>query len=376
MEINVSSRVTHTVLAFLLCWAQGVFAQSATPPISVDGLSPEANRIFGDSVATFLRAKAGADRSANNLGWDCQAAAELASLGVPGAKPRLLAIADELAADVVRSEKTGKAVGWAWDTTEDKVKACVPAKGPDSNVDARCEAGVRTIYAFQSGLGMACMAQAGRLLPNGSKYLTVAQEVMDYWKRLQMKKAPCPNCIYFATSDSVTDEVRYIRNMNLFIAFGASQLAAATTDKDLSELARRSIQSDVWERESGNRGYLGKLDPIWSSRPRENERIENHAASMAMLLNVMGKSLEDDKTSRLGFTVWQDWATCDNSRCLSAGCKYWAGDANKCQSTATAAHCAFRLQSPQAKSQCELLFDKTKRLGGYGIWSVLQARPR
>jgi hypothetical protein len=358
--------------AFLLTTAQlPAYAQAGQ--LTLSGLSPEATAKVRISIGGFLRPKVSADRSANDLGWDCQAAYKLAKLEVPGARERLASIADELMNDVVRSKKTEKPIGWT--ASGGQQFKCVPSQNRSGNVDANCEGGERTLYAFQSGLGMACLADAGALLKRDD-YIRAASNVMSYWNGLRMRKAPCPQCVYFATSDSAADDMRYVRNMSLFIAFGAVELAGATGDSALARAAAQAIESDVWERRNGNRGYLGKLDPLWTARKGENERIENHAASVALLLNSMGASLADPAANEQAYATWKDWASCDNKRCLNAGCKYWAGNAAQCQATATAAHCAFRLQDPLAREQCETYIHKVKSLGGYGLWALLQARPR
>lgn len=352
---------------------EGGFAQGLSA--GMEGLSDGAVQKVQRSAAGFLRAKVNPDRSANDLGWDCQAAARLTELGLDGAKDRLAGIADELSRDVVRSARTGKAIGWG--SSGEQKGACVSSRGRNrSNIDTDCDGGERRLYAFQSGLGMACLARAGALLQR-PEYIATAGDVMNYWDRLRLKKAPCPDCIFFPASDSADDDERYVRNMNLFIAFGASQLAAARPDdRALTGTARQAIKSDVIERRAGNRGYLGRLDPLWTSRKGESERIENHSASVALLLNAMERTLRDPGAGEQAYVTWKDWATCDNKRCMTAGCKYWAGNAAQCTATATAAHCAFRLQDPLARQQCEIYVDKVKSLGGYALWSVLQARGR
>ncbi|HRI18329.1 MAG TPA: hypothetical protein PL196_07385, partial [Burkholderiaceae bacterium] len=185
-----------------------------------------------------------------------------------------------------------------------------------------------------------------------------------------ISRAPCEGCVFFATSDSAQDEDRYIRNMNLFVAFGASELGRATQDARLLETARQSVRADIWERSNGNRGYLGKLDPLWTSRAGESERIENHSASMALLLKVMSWSLADPAAARQAEVVWRDWASCDNKRCQTAGCAYWAGNAAQCQATATAAHCAFRQADRLARTQCETLVALQPSLGSYALWAI------
>lgn len=60
----------------------------------------------------------------------------------------------------------------------------------------------------------------------------------------------------------------------------------------------------------------------------------------------------------------------NNDRCRKAGCKYWAGDAEQCQATGTAAHCAFRRDDPLAASQCNQYLSHVSRVPGYGIWAT------
>ncbi len=344
-------------------------ASAATLSDAVADLAPQDREKVIGAARAFLRGQPKANRSANDLGWDCQAAIALSELGEPGAKERLAGIADALNASREQSKTSGKAIGWA---AAGDAKACVQARG-GRNVPAACE-GSTTIYAFQSGLAMACLARAGSLLDRPELIVT-AKAAMDYWSRHRFAKEPCKECVYFATSDSAEDDERYIRNMNLFIAFGASEVGRATKDAALMMTAKQSVRSDIWERANGNRGYLGKLDPLWTSRPGEAERIENHSASMALLLKVMGATLGDSSIDRQAETVWRDWATCDNKRCQTAGCKYWAGNAAQCQATATAAHCAFRLRDKLAKSQCETYLSLVPSLGSYGLWAILEARP-
>jgi hypothetical protein len=331
---------------------------------AVADLSPAAQTKVADAARAFVRAKPAQGRSANDLGWDCQAAIALADLGVEGATGRLAGIAEALDAGRARSARSGKAIGWPQSGAQ---KTCLPASR-GAKVPAACE-GASTIYSFQSGLGIACLARAGSLLGR-PEWTATARDAMAYWDRHRIARSPCEGCIYFATSDSAEDEDRYIRNMNLFVAFGASELGQATQDARLLEAARHSVRADIWERNTGNRGYLGKLDPLWTSRAGEAERIENHSASMAILLKVIGNTLADPAIARQARTVWRDWATCDNHRCKTAGCPYWAGDAAQCQSTATAAHCAFRMADRLARAQCETLIALQPSLGSYGLWAV------
>ncbi|TCO80311.1 hypothetical protein EV699_11589 [Plasticicumulans lactativorans] len=318
------------------------------------------------AVDGFMRAVMKPERSANDLGWDCLAAAALADLGIKEAGSRLADIADEMLRDAVRSTRTGRPIGWSSASSD---RSCVSGESIAGSKPA-CE-GPTTVYAFQSGLGIACMARAGELMQR-SDLLAAGREVMLYWSKLRLERVPCKECIYFATSDSVADANRYIRNMNIFVAFGAAQLGKATHDDTLIKIALDSVRSDIWERDNGNRGYLGKLDPQWTSHAGEAERIENHSASVALLLAEIARLSDVLEVKQQALSVWRDWATCDNKRCQTTGCKYWAGDPSRCQSSATSAHCAFRSRDSFAKFQCEKFLELVPSLNAYGILAVLQ----
>jgi hypothetical protein len=342
-------------------------AHAGTVPESITDLPAFARDKINTSISAFVKGKSRADRSANNLGWDCQTAVRLVELGVDGARERLSDIADKLQNDATRSTRSGKAIGWSW--VAERTAACVPAMAGKLATSGRCE-GSATVYAFQSGLGLACMARAGTLLQRPD-FIQTAKEVLAYWDNLRQPEAGCVECVFFSTSDSAGDEARYIRNMNLFMAWGASEVGRATDDDHARNLAKRAMRADLVERVTGNKGYLSQLDPIWRTRPAENERIENHSASVALVLKAMHRSTGETAADEHALTVYRDWAGCDNKRCQTAGCTYWAGDAKQCQATATAAHCAFRTGDQVARAQCETYLDRVKSVGSYALWSVL-----
>lgn len=353
--------------ALCLATLAGAAAAADTSATAIADLPPAAQANVRSSLDRFIAAKVAPDRSANNLGWDCQAAASAVELGVPGAPDRLAAIADQMLADVVRSRTTDRPIGWAADGPSGK--ACVAATATAAAPRWSGCAGPATVYAFQTGLGLACLARAGRLLQR-SAYLAAAKDVMAYWGQRRQPEAPCPACIVFAASDSAADAERYVRNQNLFMAFGAAELGNAAGDATLTQTARQALDADIAERKAGNRGFLMRPDPIWRSRAGEADRIENHAASMALLLAQSAGPLGPNAAQQ-ALTVYRDWAGCDNQRCKTEGCRYWAGNAGLCQATATAAHCAFRKLDAAARTQCESYLQQVPTLSGYALWSVM-----
>jgi hypothetical protein len=377
-------RAASVLFACLLLPVQFVAAQEAGGQAApVRGMSTDLQRSVDASAQRFLNAKkASATRSSNDLGWDCQAAAALAERGTPGALDKLSGIADQMLRSAVLSPKTGKAIGWTSSIAHPQCLAGAQAGDGDDAADSgeeknsrrgdgktagRCGGG-QTTYAFQTGLGIACLARASTLLKR-PELADAAKSAFAYWDQQRLPNPPCKDCIYYATSDSDSDSTSYIRNMNVFMAFGAASLAQAANDSKAAESARQAMRSEMWETSHGNRGYLSKLDPRWASRKGESERIENHSASVALLSEQIGQMLHSEEIRKHGLQVWRDWASCDNERCRKAGCKYWAGDAGQCQATSTAAHCAFRKEDPLAASQCNEYLSRVPSLPSYGIWA-------
>lgn len=335
-------------------------------PSASRGLPPAVAARVQAGILSFLRAPVPPDRSVQNLGWDCMAAAALLESGQEDARPRLRALAAAIVALAVRDPQTRQARGWAAPLNSPQCAA----GGFDAFGDGSCNR-PDTVYGFQSGLAIACLAQSGRLADD-AEALRIAGEAMASWRSLQLPAASlCERCTYFATSDHANDTGRYVRNMSLFVAFGAAALARSTKDSDLAELAQRAWRADAEERRLGNRGYLGSLDAQWRSRPSERDRIEDHSAAVAIVVEQLGRWLGSAQAQDHAKVVWQDWATCDNERCRTAGCGYWAGDAARCQGTFTAVHCAFRQGDPGAASQCLTYLDKSPRVTPMAIWALV-----
>ena len=161
----------------------------------------------------------------------------------------------------------------------------------------------------------------------------------------------------------------YVRNMNVFVAFGAMIYGQVAGDAAVLEVGDSAMRSDMDDRQSGNRGYLGRLDPQFKKNPAEAERIENHSAAVAVMALQAAGLTGSPALRQHAQTVWRDWATCTEGRCLKPGCSYWAGDAARCQATTTASHCAFRSLDPLAARQCDLYLANSKRVGGYGLYA-------
>ncbi len=349
------------VLAGAWFAAQPALAQSVSPAFA--DLPGAAQERVGASIDAMLASKSVAkDRSANDLGWDCLAATELAARGDPRAVARLRLVVSELQSDLIKSAQ-GKPLGWTATIVD---KRC-PAGGYDAFQDRSCNP-PDTVYAFQSGLGIACLARASKPLGDPA-LLGTARQVLAAWQSFLLPQPLCRDCLYFQTSSSLNDAGRFVRNMNVFMAFGAASLGAAG-DAEAMQIGRRAMASELAESARGNQGYLGALDPQWVSSKQEADRIENHAASVAVLSMQMGALMGDAKVEQHAKKVWREWATCDNERCRSATCSYWAADPARCQATQTAAHCAFRGIDPLARESCQQYLDRVPAVGSFGIWAL------
>lgn len=362
------------VAAFLLlaCLLQVTSANAAdqavapTPLAAITDLSQEAQSKVDASIRAFEKRSApAATRDAGDLGWDCLAAIALVEAGDKQAATQLRAISKVLSDKVLR--RGTAPAGWPYQGTS--ANSC-PNGGLDAFGDGTCN-GPDTVYSFQTGLGIACLAKAGALL-NDRDLITTASQVMDYWQGFMLADKPCKDCAYYLYSDNPNDRGRYVRNVNLFMAFGAAALASATGDKTQATRARQVIASELNETASGNMGYLGRLDRQWiAKRAEASQNIENHAAAMAVLADQIGVYAALPEARKHGQQLWQEWAMCDNKRCQVADCKVWGGDPLRCQATLTAAHCAFRSVDPRARAKCEEYLTRVKILPTFGIWSVV-----
>lgn len=308
------------------------------------------------------------DRSANDLGWDCLAAVAMGERGDVRGKTRARIIADALMRDVIKSAD-GRPLGWP---TEVKDKRC-PQGGYDAFGDGTCNP-PNTVYAFQTGLATACLASTSKLVGDPA-LLETARAVFAAWRPYLMSATPCPDCAYFQMSNNANDAGRYVRNMNVFMALAGASLGAAG-DAQAGQLSRRLMASDLAETAHGNKGYLGYMDPGYKKDPGlESDRIENHAASVAIVSALIGDLLGEPAFRQHGLRIWREWATCDNDRCKTSTCNYWAGDPGRCQATQTAAYCAFRSADPMARERCNQYLDKVAAVGSFGVLAIALDTP-
>lgn len=363
MTLHSNSFTLHRV-GWPLAFALGLLCQSGAARAQPDEKALEVHPAIEASIQALLRpAPLDPQRPAHALSWDCLAAAALASEGRPEARVKLAQLAQRLEA-IVERDPGGNARGWGTKTSSAR---CEPGEYDAFN-DGSCNP-ASTVYAFQSGLGMACLSAAARILGE-PKHLRLAESVLAYWRQFALANKDCDDCMHFAISDHRNDAGRIVRNMSMFMGYGAAELARSTGKEQYKDVATRVLRSDIAERLGGNRGYLSMLDPDWRRLPREAQRIENHTAAMAVLSLAMAESLKSKEASGHAKSLWRDWATCSNEACLTKTCSYWAGNADTCQETLTAAHCAFQDSEPLARRNCIQLLSRSKSLPSFGILSL------
>ena len=293
-------------------------------------------------------------RSANSLAIECLTAAELSARGDKAVDAALRLAANALMDAAVDG---GKKPAWGREDADEKSARC-PTGGFDHFGDGTCD-GPDAAYAFQSGLATACVVRAGKLLGD-AKLSAFGQRALEYWKTRSSMPKDCAGCRYFWASDVEADKNRFVRNTSQFltlpyaIAEGAPGKVPAVVDE--------SLKAEAWERSRNNRGYLSALDPQWRGKATEADRIENHAASVAVLLRGIEFLTGSSAAADLARWNYETWANCSNDRCVKTGCKYWAGNPQQCATTATYAHCAFRNLIPGAKDKCLAVLNRKEPL--------------
>ena len=118
---------------------------------------------------TFIKTPVVETRSANDLGWACMAASSLVSNSLIGSREKLELLTDRLSGMVVR-DSAGNPLGWTGGKSSSVV--C------NSLNNSECRNQVGEVYGFQTGIAIACLAKAGKILQN-KKYLSIAKEVMS-----------------------------------------------------------------------------------------------------------------------------------------------------------------------------------------------------
>lgn len=355
-------RAVRDICAIMLA----VLLLALSLPAGLSAQSGEADPVRPPDMHSFLATTStNAGRSANDVGFDCLAASALLDGGNEEARPRLAVALKEILSRASRMPDGSL----QWHPNDNPAQEAKCGKGGwESFNTGRCN-GPETVYTEQSGLGIACLALAGQAF--GRKNLIrEAKRSLRHWDTHRSRNIPgCDRCLYYWESDNANSVDRYVRNLNLFLGLADAAVGYVTDDETRLEDARAVARADIWERETGNAGYLGRLDPLWRERQGEDIRIENHAPSVALISEWIGRWAGFPEAQDHALAVWQQWATCSNKQCKVNGCHHWGADPGQCQETVTYAHCAFRRRSADSARLCQAILARDPSVPPYGIWA-------
>lgn len=363
----MSNLIGAAVLAAAaLCGAQ---AYAWVGPQDANGLAtdlpPQARKHVLDVVQSLSRERKPApDRPANSLAEECLAAAEIYSRGEHSVEKTMRGAADDLLASALDA---GKKPAWGRRSVDNAASNC-PNGGFKDNGDV-CDP-PDTAYIFYSGEAGACIARVAKLTKD-PKYADFIKRADAFWMRHSGMPKACDGCRYFWSSDVEANNVRYVRNLNLF---GALPIAIwegrpGYTPQAVAEV----LKAEAWEASKGNNGYLSALDPGWGGKNQawESDRIENHAVSVATILQSIYNVTGNEQARQFALKDYTLWATCNNSRCQHLDCRNWSARPDQCVNTYTYAHCAFRNESQLARDRCLEVMDKTDRLNANELLFIL-----
>lgn len=328
-------------------------------------LPPEAQKHVQDMVKSLSRPRTPApDRPANSLAEECLAAAEIYAHGEHSVEKTMRGAADDLLASALDG---GKKPAWGRRPEDNAASHCTNG-GYKDNGDS-CDP-PDTAYIFQSGEAGACIARVAKLT-HDPKYADFMKRADEFWKRNSSQPKECNGCRYFWSSDIEANNVRYVRNLNLF---GALPIAIWEGRPGYTPQAMADVlKGEAWEASRHNNGYLSALDPGWGGKNQawESDRVENHAAAVAAILKSMYNVTGNEQARKYALNNYTLWATCSNSRCQHLDCRNWSADPGQCVNTYTYAHCAFRNESKLAHDRCLQVMDKTDRLNSNELLFIL-----
>lgn len=330
-----------------------------------DDLPPTARQHVMDSVNSLRRPRAPApDRPANSLAEECLAAAEVYAHGDHSVEKTMRGAADDLLASAIDG---GRKPAWGRRVEDNKAFNC-PNGGAKDNGNV-CDP-PDTPYIFQSGEAGACIARVAKLTGD-AKYAEFIKRANEFWERNSGHPKECGGCRYFWSSDIEANNVRYVRNLNLYGALPIAiwQGRPGYTPPVVAEV----LKAEAWEASMHNNGYLSALDPGWGGKNQawESDRIENHAVAVATILMSIYNVTGNEQARKFALEDYTLWATCNNSRCQHLDCRNWSANPQQCVNTYTYAHCAFRNDSALARQRCLEVMEKTDRMNANELLFVL-----
>lgn len=346
-------------------------ARAYVGPSGAVGLAPDlspAVRQYLTAVAESLVKDPAitADREIDSIAEQCLTAAELLARGDKSMTPAL----QQAAAAVAARTLDPQTPAWGRRAIDNPGTPCTDGGLVSFGT---CDP-VGTSYAFQSGLAMACLARASKLMGSAT-YGTLSSRAFDYWTRLSSTPPLCRGCRYFQYSDAAAAKARFVRNTNLFMAlpFAVAQGRRGFTPRPVAEV----LLAEGWERSERNHGYYSALDPQWrgAAHADEIENIDSHTGLMASVTKGIYEMTGNPYAATLALAQYQTWAGCTSSLCQREGCAHWGGDATQCLATVTYVHCAFRQASDAARASCNQLLRRTSSMSLLELLLVISGDP-
>jgi hypothetical protein len=264
--------------------------------------------------------------------------------------------------------RTKGALSWGLPPTIKSPKCPLPGS-VDAFSDRTCNS-PDTSYTFQSGLAIACLAEAAKVLDQ-PKLADVAVKSLGYWVDRQQATPDCAECLSFPYSDSPNDAGRRVRNVNLFMGLGAAALVKWHDHVPAVAVLQKIMAGEVRELGQQNYGYLGVDDPDWKSRPSERSKIENHYVSIMLAASYISSLPEFGSFRTMPAKYFDIWSTCDDSRCRERSCKYWAGAEKDCHNQYSFIYCQASSSNAQAARLCEKLIADDRLVNPFVLVQLL-----
>lgn len=335
------------------------------PSDVLDGLTAQQVNNFQIALAKYKRNPVRFKDSAGYIGWECSLAQAATLAGFSEWNERRRAAENRLRELAIRRSSQV----WVWGIADWPIRKPCRAKGEwDAFQDGTCNAS-NTGYTLQTGLALACLSASEGV----HGLATVLAASARYWVKHSDPVADCPDCWFFRNSDSAFDAGRYVRNMNVFLSFGAGLVGQRLSLPDLVAIGSGGAKSEQLEVAARNFGYLGRFDPNFD-KPGERERLDNHYVSVGPMIYVISSILNLKQLKHLSLELYRAWATCAFESCRIAACDRWAGDSSKCTSSRYAfGHCYFRNLDALAKEHCARLLERPPPQDPFALSLILTA---
>ncbi len=329
-----------------------------------DAYGPAVAQNILASSETLLDTQPQPGDSPNNTALQCFAALKL----IPQFGGRALRTV-EADADMLVAISGGANGEVGWSIKPDHVDSECGVPGEQSTAHMGCNP-AGTKYAFRTALALACVAKAYAVTHKKEYLDTALAAVRSSW--LHGAPTPnCANCFSYWMSYDPKDVGRYVRNVNILMAWALGAVYEDTKDPRILARIREVANSERRESAAGNEGYYGVADPQYRAKPeRERVRIENHDPYLALARYDVGNTLNDEALKSSAAAILRTWLDCPESYCGGKTCKQWGGSA-ACNIEQDSAPCYFRRFGGEFAARCAQFLTRNTKFNHYEIWMAL-----